>query len=375
MKKLIITSLTVAASLSLTQAQTSDSTLVEQKGFRWEGFVDVFYAYDFNEPADQIRQPFLFNHNRHNEFNLNLGMISGSYTSEKVRANLALQVGTYAQDNYSAEEDLLKNVFQANVGVSLNQKNNLWLDAGIFPSHIGFESALSIDNPTLTRSLLAENSPYFLSGARLTYDPTESLTLAALVTNGWQIIQRPDGNQMPGFGTQVNYHPTDAFSLNWSTFIGTDPTVGNNSPMRYFNNLYVQLQPSEGFQFIAGFDIGAQERMAESDKYDIWYTPIVIARTRLSDKLYLAGRAEYYADEEGVIISIPDIDREDLLDPVQAEAFKTWGFSLNLDYEVTERAMFRIEGRHFNSANRVFRSGPGFETSNTVVASSLAIEF
>ncbi|MBK8628485.1 MAG: outer membrane beta-barrel protein [Saprospiraceae bacterium] len=28
------------------------------------------------------------------------------------------------------------------------------MDAGIFPSHIGFESAISADNWTLTRSLL-----------------------------------------------------------------------------------------------------------------------------------------------------------------------------------------------------------------------------
>jgi hypothetical protein len=43
------------------------------------------------------------------------------------------------------------------------------------PSHIGFESVISADCWTLTRSLLAENSPYYETGMRLeatsTYPP------------------------------------------------------------------------------------------------------------------------------------------------------------------------------------------------------------
>ena len=37
-------------------------------------FADVFYAYDFEEPQCYARQAFFYNHNRHNEFNLNLGL-------------------------------------------------------------------------------------------------------------------------------------------------------------------------------------------------------------------------------------------------------------------------------------------------------------
>jgi hypothetical protein len=110
---------------------------------------------------EQIDNHFYFNHNRHNEFNLNLGFVKLGLEHSKYRANLALQTGTYSNDNYSAEPGLLKNIFEANVGLSLNKKNNLWIDAGVFASHIGFESAISTDNLTMTRSLLAENSLIF----------------------------------------------------------------------------------------------------------------------------------------------------------------------------------------------------------------------
>jgi hypothetical protein len=65
------------------------------------------------------------------------------------------------------------------MGVSLNADNNLWLDVGLFPLNLGFESALSIDNMTLTRSLAAESSLYVLTVAQLTYNPTEKLELTA----------------------------------------------------------------------------------------------------------------------------------------------------------------------------------------------------
>ncbi len=147
--------------------------------------------------------------------------------------------GTYAQNNLAGEQELLRHVFEANAGVALDVQGPLWLDAGIFPSHIGFESAVSADNPTLTRSILAENFPYYLAGAKLSCGPSEKWELTALVLNGWQRIQRVPGSSLPSLGslgTQVTYSPSPATTLNWSTFIGADDPDPTRR-MRYFNNL------------------------------------------------------------------------------------------------------------------------------------------
>ena len=55
----------------------------------------------------------MYSHNRHNEVNLNLGFIKANYDSEKVRSNLAIMTGTYANANLSAEPSVLKNIFEA----------------------------------------------------------------------------------------------------------------------------------------------------------------------------------------------------------------------------------------------------------------------
>ncbi|KAA3440048.1 porin [Rufibacter hautae] len=342
-------------------AAQTDSTWLQSPEVAVSGFVDVFYTYDFNKPQESYRQPFLYNHNRHHEVNLNLGLVKVAVTHTKYRANLALQTGTYANDNYAAEPGVLKNIFEANAGLSLNPKNTLWLDAGVFSSHLGFESAISLDNWTLTRSLVAENSPYFLTGAKLTYSPTSQLDLVAVVCNGWQRIERLEGNSLLSFGTQVNYRPNESTTLNWSTFVGTD-TPDSTRRMRYFNNVYGKFQLTSRFGLLTGFDLGLQQQAKNSARHDVWIGPVLIGRYTLNQKWAAALRAEYYQDKTGIIIpsQMPD-------------GFKTSGLSLNLDYTPVPNVAARLEGRWFHSPDLLFRREDGFTDQNVFVTASLAL--
>lgn len=331
----------IALLLAVGQLHAQDSIWKQKPELHIMGFVDVFYAFDFNKPGGDKRLPFIYNHNRHNEFNLNLGLVKLGLEHKKYRANLALQAGTYVNDNYAAEDAIMKHVFEANVGLALNRKSSLWFDAGIFASHIGFESAVSMDNFTLTRSLLAENSPYYLSGAKFSYQPSNKVVISALVCNGWQRIQRVQGNSLPSFGTQLSYTPNSKVNFNWSTFIGTDDPDSLRR-MRYFNNLYSKFTLKK-FGFIAGFDIGAQQASKGSYEYQVWFSPVLIAHYTFTDKWATSLRAEYYQDSDGVII--PTNTRH---------GFSTTGLSLNVDYLPIPLIACRVEGRWLNARDKVF---------------------
>ena len=162
-------------------AQTDTSKPIEISGY-----AEIYYAYDFNKPSNHELSGFLYNHKRHNEVNVNLAFIKAAYADQQNRANLAMMIGNYAQYNLAAEPNWAQFVFEANLGFRISNKHNLWVDAGILPSHIGFESAVGADCATLTRSLLAENTPYFESGAKLTYtSKSEKLFISVLYLNGW----------------------------------------------------------------------------------------------------------------------------------------------------------------------------------------------
>ena len=134
------------AVFSLTQLFTfaqTDSSII-----KIEGFVDAYYSYDFNKPSGQNRQDFFYNHNRHNSFANNLSLIKLSVDNSKYRANLGIQSGNYANNNYASENSMIRNIYEANVGVALDASSKLWLDAGIMPSNLGFASPISSDNLT-----------------------------------------------------------------------------------------------------------------------------------------------------------------------------------------------------------------------------------
>lgn len=327
------------------------------------GYMEVFYLYDFNAPPGPGRQPFLFNHNRHNAFSLNLGLLKVRLDHSKYRSNIGLHAGTYVQDNYAAEPDALRFISEANLGISLNKSNTCWLDAGIFPSHIGFESVIAMDNATMTRSLLAENSPYFLAGAKVTYTTGDSWVLMGWIGNGWQRIQQLEGSTLPSFGTQMTYTPSKRISFNWSTFAGTDDP-DTSRRWRFFNNFYSAFSLNPSTSVTIGLDVGLQQRSRQSGEYDSWMSPVIIARYAFSDEWKTAMRIEYYQDKTGIIIPV--------LNPA---GFQALGWSWNLDFTPVPNIMWRSEIRWLGSRADVFEAKNGLLPATLFLGTSLAIRF
>lgn len=337
----------------------------ENKPLKISGYAEIYYQFDANNPKNNSRAPFIYSHNRNNEVNLNLGFIKANYETEKLRANLSLATGTYMNANYSAESGVLKNIYEANVGVKISKSKNLWIDAGILPSHIGFESAISKDCWALTRSLQAENSPYFESGAKISYTSNSGKWfLSGLVLNGWQRIQRVDGNSTVAFGHQLTYKPTEKITLNSSSFIGNDKPDSLRQ-MRYFHNLYGIFQLTDKFALTTGFDIGAEQKAKGSDQYNVWYSPVIIAKFSPTEKLSFAVRGEYYQDKKGVIIATGTDN-----------GFQTFGYSLNADYWILPNLVWRTEIKNLNSKDQIFLNrNEAFKNNNFSAVTSLAVSF
>lgn len=328
------------------------------------GYLETYYSYDFNKPQDNTRPSFFYSHNRHNEVNLNLGFIRGAYATNNVRANLAVMSGTYANANLAAEPGVLKNIYEANAGVKISSSKNLWVDAGIFSSHIGFESAISKDCWNVTRSILADNTPYYEAGAKLSYTTDNGKWfLTALILNGWQRIQRVEGNSLPSFGTQITFKPTGTITLNSSSFIGTDKPDSARQ-MRYFHNFYGIFTLSRMIAVTVGLDYGVEEKSPESNSTNSWWSPVLIARFTLTDKLMIGLRGEYYNDKHGVIIATGT-----------PNGFKTSGISANFDYAISPNALWRLEVRTLASRDSIFQHEDGTSKTNTFVTTSLAVSF
>jgi hypothetical protein len=359
MKALI---LLYTALLGSTFAMAQDT---QPSPFSFSGYLETYYTYDPTKPSDNLRPSFIYSHNRVNEINLNLGFVRASYNTERVRSTFSLATGTYMNANYVAEPGILKNIYEANVGIKISRKNNIWLDAGIMPSHIGWESAVGRDCWTLSRSLAAENSPYFETGLRAGYTSENGRWFVSLlVLNGWQRIQRVDGNSTPAFGSQVTFKPNASITLNSSTFIGNDKP-DSAKQMRYFHDFYGVFQLSRKIGVIAGFDIGAEQKTTGSSKMNVWYTPAIIVKYAVTSKMALALRTTYYDDRNGVVVATGT-----------ANGFRTWEYSANFDYSISPNALWRFEVRNLSSKDLIFKDADQVVKKNDVVVStSLSIGF
>ncbi|HEX8657804.1 MAG TPA: porin [Hymenobacter sp.] len=366
MKHLLLLLLLATAQLparaQLPSSAASDSTT--SRPLTVYGYLDAYYGYDIKHLDTNRRPEFLYSHNRQNEFSVNQGLVGLRYDNGQVRGALALQAGSYVEANYAKEDPTFRHLYEAYAGFRPFDK--AWLDVGIFTSHIGFESAVSKDNWTLTRSIMAENSPYYETGVRFTYEVDPKLTLTALGLNGWQNIR--ETNQKKAVGTQIQWKPSTKLLINSSTFFGDEQPTGSATRRRYFHNFYLTYAFTERLSTAAVFDVGKQETF-EYGRHDTWHTAAAFVRYRLAEKWYATGRAEYYYANHGVIINT--------ISPSLYDAdFKVGGGSLNLDYAPATNVLLRLEGRYLRGQAPVF-SRPDNATANSYgnLTSSLAISF
>lgn len=343
-----------------TIAQQADSLKSKLQVY---GSLDVYYGYDFNEPDSRERPYFLYSHTKHNNISINTAVLGVRYENDFLRGTVALLAGDYSVRNYAAEEQLFQNIYEAYVGVKLSE--NLWLDAGVFSSHIGIEGGVGPGNPTLTRSLVAHSSPFYESGIKLGYQPNEKWFFSALVLNGWQNIS--ETNNAKALGTQITFQPQSNLTLNSSTFIGE----GNNAPdnlesFRFFHNFYLIWEPTSKVYLAFAFDVGTDKLETRANgEYQNWLGTSLITNYQLTSKWKLIGRLEYFDDPGNVIFTDNSVTGPNLT-----------GISAGADFSPVPNLYFRTEGKYFSGNGDLFeKKGEMTTDSNFAIFTSLGILF
>lgn len=337
----------------------------------WGGFVDTQYAFDFNTPPNGDRA-FTTQPARSNEFNLNLGYLDLNLSAPKLRGRFALQAGTSVQSNYSAEPtsgavsgpDLSRHVQEARVGYKIS--DHTWLDAGIFFAHVGSESWISKDNLTLTRSLVADYSPYYLSGIKITHLASDKLTLQLLVTNGWQNISENNTDKNVGTGIEYSF---DHISLAYNTMMGNEVSPDlNGAPrkaeFRHFHNFIIRNKNAEYFEWIAQLDIGFQKKPDESGSSE-WLGASLMGRIKIAEDKKISMRLEHFRDPDQIVLVTN-----------RPNYFNTYGASLGLDQFLEYGILWRTEVRYLGADRKVFpQDQVDFSKDNTTITTSLAMSF
>lgn len=324
-----------------------------------DGFIDLYYAYDFNQPKERDRD-YTTQPARNDEFNVNLALIGLTHKKNRLTARLSLQAGTYVQTNYATEPSvgntsgglLSRHIQDAYIRYQL--RGSTALIVGIMPSYIGNESVISLDNFTYTRSLAADYTPYYQSGVGVIHHLNNRLSLEGYVLNGWQNISEDDSNK--AIGTALRYN-LEKWSLNSTTYFGTYLGAA-----RQFYDVNVEYRASSTLKIKALYDFGIQDTRLGADatfstfNVQASYGPIEGHRFSL--------RAETYRDEKQANVLTHT-----------GQGFDVYGGSIGHDYDLEEGYTLRSEFRSLRATENVFKKKLKFTDSNQTLSFSVAAKF
>jgi hypothetical protein len=312
---------------------------INKDSIHFSGYTEIYFAQDQHNWNDHQRPDFLYSHTSTNHVALNTAVLDFKYSSNRLKTQLSLVEGTYANKVTSSEPIGFGALYVGNISYKLSSKENFWLQAGVIPSHIGLESAIGFSNLSLSRSLAAENSPYYESGLALKYTSKNNKWFGSvLALNGWQTMTLRAQQSRPDFGSQIQYKPTSKITLNHSTYFG-EVAVLDSSQTRFFQNFYAQVQLKDKWTVQFQADYGMQKIGNKGlDKH--WATGFIGMAYQANEKLTLVGRGELLIDPNNLVISGVNND--------------LWGYSFNINYLLDEHLMFRAEWRNITSNSYTF---------------------
>lgn len=323
MKKTTILGLSLLFSVTLQAKEIAENWTIR-------GIIDTYYTTQTPDTQNKEPYPFIYTYANSNKLSLNHAAIISQYTNNKIHGELGLHLGDYPERNYNTEPKLSRNIYSAYIGYQYHP--NSWIDIGTFASHIGLESAISKDNWALSRSLSADNTPYFETGIKISYELTPKLTATGLLLNGWQTIKEQNDNK--ALGTQIILKPTPKLTLNSSTYIGDDSLKNMPSQARFFHNFYAIYSYSDTWSFAGDLDSGWQKHMSSVNSWHSW---VLLSKYTPNKTWSFCGRMERFVDHSQSIMAIPN--------------FEATSYSINADYALTKTCLLRGEIKQLKIKN------------------------
>lgn len=340
------------------------------------GFVDV-YA---NSSGAGKALPYMVSSANNNTFAINLAMLDVRYQTAGVRARLVPAFGTYMNANLANEPATLKNLLEASVGVRISKEFDLWMDAGILGSPYTNENPVSKDQLMYTRSLAAENAPYYLSGVKLGLPLRQNVRFYTYIINGWQQIQ--DNNDQLALGTQLEWQVGKNHLINLNTYIGdeeskTQPQFGT----RFFTDLYWIGKFGKKWDASVCVYAGRQQYSSiRSDSlmppldhaeysYKAWWNANLQLKYAFTSSTSLSARVEWF-DDGSNIFQMPMHHAD--------KGYRTGSYGFCLNRKVEDHAMLRLEYRRFftnSDAISIYPFDSGYRDNLDVVSASVCVWF
>jgi Putative beta-barrel porin-2, OmpL-like. bbp2 len=359
----------------------------DSKFFTPEIRADIDYTYDFRHPKDDTigGSSEIF---RANEVQITQLGVGGDFHYDHVRARFMTQYGMYStttprnDSSYSRGQwdlaDAYRYLSEAYGGYHWDAMHGINVDAGIFVSYVGLFSYYNFDNWAYQPSYVSSNTPWFFTGVRAQFFPSDKLKIEPWFVNGWQSYGR--FNNRPGIGGQILWRPTGKLSILGNQYALGEDALGNPGRVRYHTDDSIQYKyldrPEAKYISKAAFsltgDAGCEHgggvschgNSAKGPKQSflgfmaynrLWFDRNLFGLTVGGGRINNPGR---------YLVLLPPINGANATSGTPyftenpGDPYKAWDASTTFDYMPSQYITWRMEYNH-RAANVPYFSGPG----------------
>jgi len=334
------------------QQEEAAPTLSFFKTTQVSGYVDTYYGYNLNHPADQSISLRGTTYN-HNSFQFNAAKLSFNRPTNGPNSlgyRLDLVYGPLA-DSFNSlyefpvagrtQDSIQKNILNAYVSYTAPVGKGLTFDVGKFTTFIGAEVFDTFDNWNYQQGIMFSYAqPFYHTGLRMNYAATDKVGVGFYLVNGWN--NSFDQNTGKSVGFSLTLTPSSKFQIIQNYLGGPENSISNTGWRHLYDGVInATINPNVALRF--NYDIGTNEPLISSDPNAKWRGIASSIRfSRADGKIALAPRFEYLYDSTGFATGT----RQDL---------KT--FTLTNEYRIKPNFSTKLEYRYDFSNQEVFKRG------------------
>ncbi|MBV8731978.1 MAG: outer membrane beta-barrel protein, partial [Acidobacteriia bacterium] len=360
--------------------------VLDGKYFSGEFRVDTNYMYDFEHPIDHSLIG-TTEGERTGEFVIQALNVGGDFHAGNMQGRILTQFGavstavprndaSYSQGQWDLA-DAYRYLTEMYAGYHINVQHGLNLQVGDFLSFIGLFSYYSFDNWAYQPSYVSSNTPWFFTGMRAQWFPTNKLKIEPWLINGWQTYAKYNGRE--GVGGQILWRPTPNLDFVFNTYTLGRDVLGNNKRSRYHEDDSVEYKYYENpnktlhrMAFSLTWDIGCETGGGVSCVHGNSAAPSqnflgVMAYNRFwfaHDKFGATLGGGLMSNPGRYLVLLPPINGANATtgSPYFSEnpgdKFRAYDYQLTFDYMPSQWVTWRVEFTQRGSSVPYF-SGPG----------------
>jgi hypothetical protein len=289
----------------IAKSDVPDSTVSFLKQTEINGYVSSSYFYNFNRPDSNENTGRGFDA-RADQFMANKLVVRidkpVDYNAFDWKAGYTTKLifGQDAEFTQAAGLSLGNqgDLFEANVTVNVPVGSGLKVMFGKCGTTMGYESTFTEENFNWSGgNLWAFAEPFTHTGVMLSYQATSELELKAMVMNGWDVVI--DNNNAKSFMGTATYTMNDKISMALTGFGGPEQ-AGSSANWRKGVDFWYDQKFTPKLEGVVQLDYGAEDGADLNGKKAEWYGVGGWLNYTVDTKWSVAGRADYFKDQDGV---------------------------------------------------------------------------